>query len=94
MWFDMAEWVKTGGVALPELPELVSELTAPTYLFTGGRFQIEPKDQIKQRLGWSPDLGDALALTFAQPVAPKAAMGMPGHGGGRGRAVTEYDPLT
>lgn len=93
MWFDMAEWVKTGGVALPQLPELTSELTAPTYLFTGGRFQIEPKDQIKQRLGYSPDLADALALTFAQPVAPKQSVAMPGLGGSRGRAVTEYDPM-
>jgi hypothetical protein len=97
MWFEMAEWVKTGGVALPNLPELSAELTAPTYLFTGGRFQIEPKDQIKARLGWSPDLGDGLALTFAQQVQPKMATAIPSLSGGQatpGHAVTEYDPVT
>ncbi len=30
---------------------------------------LEPKDETKKRLGLSPDMGDALALTFAEPVA-------------------------
>jgi hypothetical protein len=54
MWFEMAQWVKRGG-ALPNLPELMRELVAPTYTFQNGKFQIEPKDQIKKRLGYSPD---------------------------------------
>lgn len=66
MWFGMAEWVKSGGW-LPNIPELVAELTVPTYIFVNGKFQIEPKDQVKERLGRSPDLADALALTFAIP---------------------------
>lgn len=70
MWMEMADWVKTG--CLPKMPELVPELTAPTYFFSGGKFQIEAKDQIKKRLGRSPDLGDALALTFALPDVPKS----------------------
>lgn len=69
MWFLMAEWVKNGG-ALPNIPELVAELTTPTYSFKGDRLLIEPKEEIKKRLGRSPDLADALALTFAAPVAP------------------------
>lgn len=64
MWFAMAEWVKKGG-ALPNQPELVAELSTPTYLFLNGKFQLEPKEQVKERLGRSPDLADALALTFA-----------------------------
>lgn len=67
MWFLMAEWVKAGG-ALPDLPELVEELTAPTYTFQGDRLLLEPKDDIKERIGRSPDHADALALTFAHPV--------------------------
>lgn len=70
MWFLMAEWVKRGGV-LPNIPELARELTAVTYTFTSGKFQLEDKDQVKKRLGFSPDLADALALTFAMPVAPR-----------------------
>ena len=29
---------------------------------------MEDKEEIKKRLGRSPDLADALALTFAEPV--------------------------
>lgn len=69
MWLKMADWVKRGG-CLPNMPELVEELTTPTYTFHGGQFELESKDYIKERLGRSPDLADALALTFAIPDAP------------------------
>jgi len=61
--WKLAEWVKGGG-ALPPVPELVGELTTPTYTFSGGKMLLEEKDQVKKRLGRSPDLADALALTF------------------------------
>lgn len=70
MFFKMAEWVKGGG-ALPRIPGLAEELTTPEYWFKGDQFMLEPKEQIKKRLGRSPDYADALALTFAYPVAPK-----------------------
>lgn len=88
MWFLMADWVKAGA-ALPQLAELARELVAPTYHFKGDRFALEGKDQIKARLGYSPDLADALALTFAQPVAPPGAR----VGGGATKAETDYDPF-
>jgi len=69
MWLTMAEWVKGGG-ALPKIPEMVAELTQPTYTFASGRFQLEDKDMVKKRLGRSPDLADALAQTFALPDQP------------------------
>lgn len=69
MWFRMAEWVKRGG-ALPKRPEFTRQFTAPTYTFISGKFQLEPKEQIKKRLGFSPDYADALGLTFAQEEAP------------------------
>jgi len=65
----MADWVKRGG-SLPPIPELVQELTSPTYTFNQGKLQLEDKDQIKARIGRSPDLADALALTFALPDQP------------------------
>lgn len=70
MWIALSKWVKGNGV-LPKMPELVKELSAPTYTFVQGKFQLEPKDLIKKRLGYSPDLGDGLALTFAEPDMPK-----------------------
>jgi len=54
MWFLMSEWIKRGG-ALPRDAQLARELTAPTYTFQNGKFLLEPKEQIKKRLGFSPD---------------------------------------
>jgi hypothetical protein len=65
----MAEWVRNGG-ALPNIPEMVAELTEPTYTFIGGQFAVEEKDQLKLRIGKSPDLADALALTFSMVDMP------------------------
>jgi hypothetical protein len=89
IWFGMSEWIKRGG-ALPNLPEMVAELTTPTYTFNGGKFQLEDKDQVKQRLGRSPDLADALALTFGMPDMPAALAS--GLHQGVGRALVDFDP--
>lgn len=68
MWWEMAEWIRAGGV-IPKLPALRQDLTAPTYWFSPtDQIVLEPKDDIKKRIKVSPDLGDALALTFAFPV--------------------------
>lgn len=96
MWLKMAEWVKRGGT-LPNIPELIAELTTPTYTFVNGKFQLEDKDQIKERLGRSPDLGDALALTFSIPDMPNnpdlpAPLAGTVAGVGSG-LVSDYDPL-
>lgn len=72
MWFAMAEWVKRGG-ALPADSQLMRELVTPTYTFSNGKFQIEDKEQIKTRLGFSTDMGDALCLTFALAEMPKTS---------------------
>jgi hypothetical protein len=70
MYFKLAAWVRSGG-ALPNVPELVADLTEPTYSFKGDKMILEPKDSIKERLGRSPDHGDALACTFAYEVSPR-----------------------
>lgn len=70
MYFKTAEWIKGGG-ALPEVPELVAELTQTTYSFKGDAMILEPKAIIKAKIGRSPDRADALALTFAEPVASR-----------------------
>jgi hypothetical protein len=70
MWYEMAEWVKRGG-SIPKDPTLVKELTAPHYYIQNGKFRLEEKDIIKKRLGFSPDIADALALTFFMPETPR-----------------------
>ncbi len=92
MWFRMAEWVKRGGV-LPNVPELVAELTVPTYTFQKGAFRLEEKEQIKKRLKRSPDLADALALTFYMPDIPGTQY-MPGRDTAAGKKEDfDYNPL-
>jgi hypothetical protein len=71
MMFRTVEWLRGGG-CLPPVPELVRELSEPSYAFKGDRMALEEKAAIKRRLGYSPDHADALALTFAYSVAPKA----------------------
>lgn len=82
MWFRMAEWVKEGKI--PDIPSLKAELCAPRYSNdnAANKFQLESKDRVKERLGFSPDLADALALTWAAPVRPgfhraRAPQGVP-----------------
>lgn len=90
MWMEMADWIKRGGT-LPAIPEMVGELTGPTYFFHHGKFQIESKDQIKKRLGRSPDLADALALSFALPDQPAESQDdmLPR----ATKSTLDYDPL-
>jgi hypothetical protein len=99
-WLEMAEWIRRGG-ALPNIPEMIGELTTPTYTFVGGQFMLEDKDQVKERLGRSPDLADALALTFMIPELPESRLARsragsvteqrPGWGGAS--LEHDYDPL-
>lgn len=89
MYWGVAEWLRSGGT-LPDIPELKVELCTPTYSHDNARgvMQLESKDDIKERMGYSPDLADALALTFAQSVAPKGFR--PTH---VPPARREYDPM-
>lgn len=91
-WIEMARAIKAGA-ALPHVPELVAELTAPTYTFHDGQFVLEGKDQVKKRLGRSPDLGDGLALTYMLPDLPGQLLAHLGRGAA-GHAITDYDPYT
>jgi hypothetical protein len=69
MWFKLAEWIKQGSI--PNDASLIAELCAPTYDNdnAANRFKLESKADIKERIGVSPDIADALCLTWASPVA-------------------------
>jgi hypothetical protein len=70
MWWMMREWIQSGG-AIPDSVALKQELATPVYWFDGsGRKVLEAKADIKKRLqgSGSPDIADALCLTFAYPV--------------------------
>ena len=89
MWDSVRIWLDDGG-SLPKNTDLKTDLCVPTYKFdASNRLQLESKDEIKKRGGRSPDLGDALALTFSFPVAPKKL----GHHGLVESVESEYDPF-
>lgn len=51
--------------------ELHRELQATKYLLNNnGKIQLIPKDEIKLNIGRSPDIADALALTYTQDIVP------------------------
>lgn len=62
IWATAAEWLKVG--SLPE-DEDFREGADVKYKFTSkGQQQLEAKDDIKKRIGKSPDVLDALAISF------------------------------
>lgn len=73
MWLEGTQAIKAGA-GLPNIPEMVAELTEPTYTFVNGVFVLEDKDQVKERLGRSPDLADAYMETYAIPDQPGEVM--------------------
>lgn len=71
MWGEMAEWL--ADMITPSIPDddgLHADITAPGYRHSSnGQIKLDSKENIKKELGKSPDAGDALALTFALPIA-------------------------
>lgn len=87
------------GLAVPDDADLEAQLCGVQYAFReaikGTEIMLERKEHMKARGLPSPDLGDALALTFAYAVEPRK-----GAGGPQARprqegsqAVVEYDPF-
>ncbi len=77
LWWKMKEWLESRETSLPDEADLLSELVAPRYEFTStGRMKLEGKDQMRRRGLASPDMADALAMTFAHD----AVIGLKGRG--------------
>jgi hypothetical protein len=54
-------------LALPPDPELMADLTAPRYQYRTSGVFVEPKEDIRERIGRSTDAGDAVALACWEP---------------------------
>lgn len=71
MWGGIRQWLKEGG-AIPPDETLRQDLIGPEILARiDGRIALESKDDMRQRGIPSPNRADALALTFAYPVAKR-----------------------
>ena len=67
IWGAMREWLKGG--TIPDDPELKAQLVNLEYGFNlKNEIQLEKKEDMKKRGLDSPDVADALALTFSLPV--------------------------
>lgn len=77
MWWQMREDLRLARVAVPDDKELWADLTVPTYETRGGKIVVESKETIRERLGRSPDKGDAAVygnwVRRRQPLPPPAA---------------------
>ena len=88
IWGQMKRWLKAGGAIDPGNEVLYQDLVGPeTVARLDGKIQLESKEDMKDRGLPSPNEGDALALTFTQPVAKKLR-----HRSETGvKAVVDYD---
>lgn len=57
-------------LALPPDKELLADLCAPRYRVTAAGVQVESKEEIKERIGRSPDVGEAVMLCLYMPPLP------------------------
>jgi hypothetical protein len=72
MYMLSKEWLEdVAGADIPDDDALQTDACCPGYKYDSTtRLQIESKDDIRRRGSASPDGWDAVALTFAEPVAP------------------------
>lgn len=71
-WGRMRDWFAAGPVQIPDSDEVQADICEPGYSYDShGRLLIESKENIKKRGAKSPDIADALAMTFAEHVRPK-----------------------
>jgi len=91
IWYLMREWLKDGG-CIPNHQALLADLCSAQYDYHNarGKFALESKDDMRSRGLPSPDIADALATTFAFPIAPpKMDFTSP-----RTQRRNDYDPLS
>ena len=86
LWFKVKAWLEARDCALPKDDDLLAELVSAKYKFTSsGKMQLESKDGMRKRGLRSPDLADALCLTFASDAISMA--------GGKSQATNWQKPL-
>jgi hypothetical protein len=90
MWGNLKEAI-IDGIRLPDNPDLMTDLTGLEYGYTlKNEIKLESKEAAKSRGVASPDMADALALTYVLPVYPSRL----GFSGTQQETTTEYDPFS
>ena len=81
MWGEANEWLRQElPVQIPNDDELLDDLCSVNKKYDSkGRLQLESKEEVKKRIGRSPDRADAFVLTFAEPVIDNGKVRMYGN---------------
>lgn len=70
LWHRAKAWLERRDCRMPRDERLANELVSVRYTFTsGGKIQVESKDDMRRRGLHSPDAADAFVLTFASDAA-------------------------
>lgn len=84
LWYKVREWLSRKDCRIPDNDDLITQLTVVRFKMTvNGKLQIESKDDLQKRGVPSPDMADALCLTFA---------GMAGRALG-GQRIDQNEPI-
>lgn len=71
LWWNLREILESGEAALPPDEQLTADLVMPKWqINSSGKILVESKDDMRTRLGRSPDTGEAVMLAFAPEEAP------------------------
>lgn len=68
MAFKFIEWIKGGG-ALPHDERMVDSLSQTSYTFKGDKLMLEPKESVKEKLGYSPDEMDSACFIAGTKIS-------------------------
>jgi hypothetical protein len=101
MWGRLKDWIedREGCASIPNIDDLGSDLVAPKQIHrTDGDWLLMSKSDMKKAGLRSPDLGDALALTFASKEyfaerAPATISRGPAVGVSAAVSVDDYGPI-
>lgn len=73
-WWNLRELLQLDEIDLPPEDELTGELVAPKWkVQSGGKIQVEGKDEIKKRIGRSTNYADTVIQVFAPSLKQKYA---------------------
>jgi len=94
LFWLLREALEKEELGLPDDEELIADLSALRYSFDqAGRIVLEFKDEVRKRLGRSPDRGDAVALAVGPGRAKRGTFRMRKVSVGAGRVlVRPYRP--
>lgn len=89
MWYRMKEWLEDTPNRLPNNASMIADISAPKFkTSSNGARLIESKDEMKKRQIRSPDGADAIAMTFAENVVPRALREEEARSSGRHQVAT------